>query len=198
MSQEYAYTLKATVRSDNGKGASRRLRHEGLVPAIVYGGKDQQPLSIALSQNELVRFGRFDNFYSQIIKLEVEGLEAQEVIVRDVQRHVFKPLYQHIDLQRVVRGQELHATVSLHFVNEGACKGVKESGAIIEHHLHSVEVICRPRHLPEAIEVDMTDYVVGSVIHLRDLKLPEGVRLAHTDERADAVVAQVIYPQSGS
>ena len=192
----YAYTLNAVVRHDNGKGASRRLRHQGLVPAIVYGGEGQ-PLSIALSQNDLVKLGRFDSFYSQVINLKVEGQADQEVIVRAVQRHLYKPLYQHMDFQRVVRGQELQATVSLHFINEDTSVGGK-AGGLIEHHLNSVEIVCRPRHLPESIEVDMAEVAIGDVIHLRDLKLPEGVRLLHDDERADAVVAQITHPRGAA
>ena len=188
----YAYTLSAKVRQDNGKGASRRLRREGLVPAIIYGGEDK-PLSIALSQDALVRYGKFDSFYSQIICLQVEGQGDVEVIVRDVQRHLYKPLYQHLDFQRVVRGQELQATVSLHFVNEESSVGVK-AGGLVEHHLNSVDIICLPRDLPENITVDMAEVALGDVIHLRDLKLPQGVRLVHDDERADAVVAQIVHP----
>ena len=190
----YAYTLNATVRKDSGKGASRRLRHQGLVPAIVYGGEGE-PLPITLVQNELVRWGRFDSFYSQVINLKVEGQPDQEVIVRAVQRHLYKPLYQHLDLQRVVKGQELQTTVVLHFINEDICAGVKQNGGIVEHLLNNVEIIAEPRNLPENIQVDMTDVAIGEAVRLRDLKLPKGVRLAHDDERADGVVAQVIYPQ---
>ncbi len=193
---EYAYTLSATVRQDSGKGASRRLRRQGLVPAIVYGG-DSAPLAIAVKQDDLVKFGRFNSFYSQIICLQVEGQSDVEVIVRDVQRHLYKPLYQHMDFQRVVRGQELQATVSLHFINEDTSVGGK-AGGLIEHHLNSVEIVCRPRHLPESIEVDMAEVAIGDVIHLRDLKLPEGVRLLHDDERADAVVAQITHPRGAA
>ena len=189
---EYAYTLSAIVRQDSGKGASRRLRREGLVPAIVYGGEGAA-LPVAVKQDDLVKFGRFDSFYSQIICLKVEGQGDVEVIVRDVQRHLYKPLYQHMDFQRVVRGQELQATVSLHFTNEDTSVGVK-AGGIVEHHLNSAEIVCLPRNLPEYIEVDMANVALGDVIHLRDLKLPQGVRLLHDDDRAEAVVAQITHP----
>ncbi len=193
---EYAYTLSAIVRQDSGKGASRRLRRQGLVPAIVYGG-EEAALAVAVKQDDLVKFGRFDSFYSQIINLQVEGKGDIEVIVRDVQRHLYKPLYQHMDFQRVVRGQELQATVSLHFTNEESSVGVK-AGGIVEHHLNSVEIVCLPRNLPENIEVDMANVALGDVIHLRDLKLPQGVRLLHDDDRAEAVVAQIVHPQRGA
>ena len=193
---EYAYTLSAIVRQDSGKGASRRLRRQGLVPAIVYGG-EEAALAVAVKQDDLVKFGRFESFYSQIINLQVEGKGDIEVIVRDVQRHLYKPLYQHMDFQRVVRGQELQATVSLHFTNEESSVGVK-AGGIVEHHLNSVEIVCLPRNLPENIEVDMANVALGDVIHLRDLKLPQGVRLLHDDDRAEAVVAQIVHPQRGA
>ena len=193
---EYAYTLSAIVRQDSGKGASRRLRREGLVPAIVYGGEGAA-LPVAVKQDDLVKFGRFDSFYSQIICLKVEGQGDVEVIVRDVQRHLYKPLYQHMDFQRVVRGQELQATVSLHFINEETSVGAK-AGGLIEHHLNSVEIVCRPRHLPESIEVNMAEVAIGDVIHLRDLKLPQGVRLLHDDDRAEAVVAQITHPRGAA
>ena len=193
---EYAYTLSAIVRQDSGKGASRRLRRQGLVPAIVYGG-EEAALAVAVKQDDLVKFGRFDSFYSQIINLQVEGKGDIEVIVRDVQRHLYKPLYQHMDFQRVVRGQELQATVSLHFVNEEGSVGVK-AGGLVEHHLNSVEIVCLPRNLPEYVEVDMTDVALGDVIHLRDLNRPQGVRLLHDDDRAEAVVAQIVHPQRGA
>uniref|UniRef100_UPI0030803967 50S ribosomal protein L25 n=1 Tax=Mesomycoplasma ovipneumoniae TaxID=29562 RepID=UPI0030803967 len=113
--QQYRFVLEAKSRDDQGKGASRRLRRAGFVPAIVYGG-NEQPLSISLSQNDLVKFGQQDSFYSQIILLKVAGLPDQEVLVRDVQRHLFKPLYQHIDFQRIVRGQEISATVAIKLI----------------------------------------------------------------------------------
>ena len=186
------YEIQASVREAQGTGASRRLRREGLVTAIVYGG-EEKPQSIAISQDSLVRYGKFDSFYSQIICLQVEGQGDIEVIVRDVQRHLYKPLYQHLDFQRIVRGQELQATVSLHFINEESSVGVK-AGGLVEHHLNSVDIICLPRDLPENIEVDMAEAALGDVIHLRDLKLPQGVRLVHDDERAEAVVAQIVHP----
>ena len=182
---EYAYTLSAIVRQDSGKGASRRLRREGLVPAIVYGGEGAA-LPVAVKQDD-----------SQIICLKVEGQGDVEVIVRDVQRHLYKPLYQHMDFQRVVRGQELQATVSLHFTNEDTSVGVK-AGGIVEHHLNSAEIVCLPRNLPEYIEVDMANVALGDVIHLRELKLPQGVRLLHDDDRAEAVVAQITHPNRGA
>ena len=194
MSQDYLYTLDAKRRDDQGKGASRRLRREGWVPAIVYGG-NAEPLAIAVSQNDLIKFGKNDSFYSQIINLKVEGMEDTEVLIRDVQRHLYKPLYQHIDFQRIVRGQEIHATVTLHYVNEETSPGVK-AGGMVTHHINSLDIVCRPRHLPEYIEVDMGAAAVGDIIHIGDIKLPEGVRLAGDAEHLEKEpAAQIIMPK---
>lgn len=196
MSEQYRYTLVAKRRDDNGKGASRRLRREGWVPAIVYGGEGE-PLSIAVSQNELIKFGQNDSFYSQIINLQVEGLEDQEVLVRDVQRHLFKPLYQHMDFQRIVRGQEISATVVIHVLNVEESVGVK-AGGVSSQVLNTLDIICRPRHLPEKIEVDVAHLGIGESVCLSDITLPEGVRLQGewTEEALQTtVVAQVLPPQ---
>lgn len=194
--QDYLYTLTAKRRDDQGKGASRRLRREGLVPAIVYGG-NSEPLAIAVKQDDLVKFGKNDSFYSQIINLQVEGMEDAEVLVRDVQRHLYKPLYQHMDFQRIVRGQEIHATVTLHFINEETSVGVK-AGGMVTHHINSLEIICRPRHLPEYIEVDMANVEVGGIVHVGDIVLPEGVRLAGDVEHiAKEPAAQIIVSKRG-
>ncbi|MDO4776152.1 MAG: 50S ribosomal protein L25/general stress protein Ctc [Cardiobacteriaceae bacterium] len=194
MSQDYLYTLIAKRRDDQGKGASRRLRREGWVPAIVYGG-NEEPLAISVKQDDLVKYGKIDSFYSQIINLQVEGMEDAEVLVRDVQRHLYKPLYQHMDFQRIVRGQEIHATVTLHFINEDTAPGVK-AGGMINHHINSLDIVCRPRHLPEYIEVDMGQAEVGDVIHIGDIKLPEGVRLAGDVETIEKeAAAQIIMPK---
>ncbi|SUO93765.1 50S ribosomal protein L25/general stress protein Ctc [Suttonella ornithocola] len=195
--QDYRYTLNAVVRNDEGKGASRRLRREGWVPAIVYGA-DEQPLSIAIKQDELIKNAKHESFFSQIINLKVEGKEDSEVLVRDVQHHAYKPLFQHFDLQRIVRGQELHATVVLHFINEEEAPGVKAAG-VISHNLTSLDIICRPRDIPEYIEVDMGNLEIGDAIRLADIKLPEDVRLAGewTEEDLEqTVVGQILPPQT--
>lgn len=192
--QEYRYTLHGVKRQDNGKGASRRLRREGYVPAIVYGG-DEAPLSIAIRQSELLKHAKYDSFFSQIINLKIEGEEDREILVRDVQHHAYKPLFQHFDFQRVVRGQEIHATVALHFENEENAVGVK-AGGILSRLLTNLDIICRPRHLPEAITVDVQALEIGDSLTLADLKLPEGVRLAGdtSEEALSHVVVQVVPP----
>lgn len=197
--QEYRYTLHAVARNDQGKGASRRLRREGLVPAIVYGG-NEAPATIAIKQDELIKNAKNESFFSQIINLKVEGQEDSEVLVRDVQHHLFKPLFQHFDFQRIVRGQEITATVSLHFINEETAPGVKTDGGIVEHYETSLEIQCRPSKLPEFIVVDMGNVEMNEVVHLGNLELPEGVHLTgeYAEEDADLSefpIAKIVHPQ---
>lgn len=192
------FILNATKRSDIGKGASRRLRREAnMIPAVVYGGKEDAQ-SITLSHNQVIRFLEEESFYSSIITLDVEG-ETEEVLLKDLQRHPFKPKVLHMDLKRVVRGQEMHANAPLHFINEDSAPGVKEGG-VVSHQVTSVEIICMPRHLPEYIEVDMGAVEMGGVVHLSDITMPEGVRLAAFEQNDDndLSVANIIPPTVSS
>ncbi len=188
------FILNATKRSDIGKGASRRLRREAnMIPAVVYGGKEEAQ-SLTLNHNQVVRLLEEEAFYSSIITLDVEGT-TEEVLLKDIQRHPFKPKVLHMDLKRVVRGQEMHANAPLHFINEENAPGVKEGG-VVSHQVTSVEIICMPRNLPEYIEVDMGSVEMGGVVHLSDLTMPEGVRLAAFEQNQDndASVANIVPP----
>lgn len=168
------FILQAQSREDVGKGASRRLRHQGLVPAVVYGG-EEAPKSVTLTQSELAKVMKSRAFYSTILSLHVDGGEAEEVIVKDIQRHPFKELIQHMDFVRITRGQTMKFTVPFRFTNEDKCKGVKMDGGEIYHLETEVEIECRPSKLPEFIEVDMTDVGIDETVHLNDLKLDEGI-----------------------
>lgn len=194
MTEEYRYTLNGKRRQDAGKGASRRLRREGWVPAIVYGA-DEEALSIAIKQDELIKNARFDSFYSQVINLKIEGEEDTEVLVRDVQHHLYKPMYQHFDFQRIVRGQDVNSTVVLEFINEEKCPGVV-AGGIVARSFSSVEIVCRPRFLPEYIEVDMAEMELGDILNLSDLVLPEGVRLQQEEDLDLTPVVQIMHPRA--
>ncbi|MEZ5452841.1 MAG: 50S ribosomal protein L25/general stress protein Ctc [Thiothrix sp.] len=169
------YVLTAQARDLQGKGASRRLRKENLVPAVIYGA-GQDAKSITLRHNEMVRNLQEEAFYSQIITVDF-GDHQEQAILRDLQRHPSKPIVMHADLQRISEDQEIRIHVSLHFINEDVSKGVKEQGASISHVVSEVEVSCLPKNLPEYIEVDMISIEKGQILHLSDLKLPEGVSL---------------------
>ena len=188
---EANFKLDASVRTDLGKGASRRLRREEKLPGIIYGG-EEAPVSITLDHNKVNNAADFEAFYSHVLTLNVDG-KATEVLVKDMQRHPYKPKIMHIDFQRVVAGQDVHTNVPLHFVNEEKSAAVK-AGGIAEHHVTEIEVTCLPKNLPEFIEVDMAGVEMGQTLHLSDLTLPAGVssvELAKNDEAHDLAVVTV-------
>ncbi|MCL4166874.1 UNVERIFIED_CONTAM: hypothetical protein GTU68_051408, partial [Idotea baltica] len=184
----------ATSRSVLGKGASRRLRRENLVPGILYGA-EEDPQPINLKHNEVIKHLENDQFYSNLLMVSVDGKEAVRTVLRDVQRHPYKQQILHLDFQRVVAGAELTLTVALNFLNEEACYGVKTEGGMITHNESEVAIACLPRNIPDNLEIDMTDLKIGDSVHLSDLKLPEGVRLTDLiegDDDSDRAVASVI------
>lgn len=194
---KHSYELNAILRNDQGKGASRRLRREGLVPAIIYGG-DEAPLAIAIKQDELLKNAKHDSFFSQIIHINIEGGKACDVLVRAVQHHIYKPLFQHFDFQRIVSGQAIAATVALNFINEETAPGVKLEGGIMTRYLTNVDIVCEPHLLPEYLEVDMGNAKIGDVIHLQDIRLPVGVSFGShysAEDLANLAVAQIVHPQ---
>ncbi|MDM7861197.1 50S ribosomal protein L25/general stress protein Ctc [Alteromonas sp. ASW11-36] len=185
---EAIFNLDATVRTDLGKGASRRLRHADKVPAILYGG-DQAPVALTLEHNKVIQAQEFEAFYSHILTLNVDGKEVQ-ALVKDMQRHPFKPKVTHIDFQRVIAGEKLHTNVPLHFLNEDKSPASK-AGGIAEHHMTEIEITCLPKDLPEFIEVDVADLEMDVTLHLSDITLPKGVssvELAKEDETHDLAV----------
>jgi len=183
-----AFEVAVELRDDQGKGASRRLRHAGKVPAILYGG-NQEPRALALSHNKLTQLLENEKFYTSIIALQHDG-KTQAAVVRDLQRHPYKPQIVHIDFQRVLDDEPIRMEVPLHFIGAETCPGVKTQGGSLSHLKNELLVTCLPKDLPEFIAVDCSALVVGASIHVADLKLPEGVvsiDLAH--DRNDAVVA---------
>jgi large subunit ribosomal protein L25 len=188
---EANFKLDASVRTDLGKGASRRLRREDKLPGIIYGG-EEAPVSITLDHNKVKNSADFEAFYSHVLEINLDG-KVVEVLVKDMQRHPFKPKITHIDFQRVIAGQDVHTNVPLHFVNEDKSAAAK-AGGIAEHHVTEIEVTCQPKDLPEFIEVDMAAVEMGQTVHLSDLTLPAGVssvELAKNDEAHDLAVVTV-------
>ncbi|HEY0334394.1 MAG TPA: 50S ribosomal protein L25/general stress protein Ctc [Stenotrophomonas sp.] len=169
------HEIKVLRREDEGKGASRRLRLTGQIPAIVYGG-ELKPVSIQLNHEQIWLAQQNDWFYSSILDLSLNG-EVQKVLLRDMQRHPYKQLVMHMDFQRVNENEKLHVAVPLHFVNEDASPAGKSAEVVVTHELNDVQVLCLPKDLPEFIEVDLSALEVGHVIHLSDIKLPEGVEI---------------------
>jgi large subunit ribosomal protein L25 len=185
------FELNAEPRADAGKGASRRLRRQGKVPAVLYGG-GRDPESLTLTQHELQRRLEQEAFYSHILQVRI-GDRVEAAILRDLQRHPYKPFILHLDLQRVKADEKVRVHVPLHFTNEETSRGIRLQGGSASHHRIEVEIACLPADLPEFIEVDLTDLGVGETIHLSQLKLPAGVEipeLTHGAE-ADALVVSI-------
>ena len=188
-----SFVVNAELRTDQGKGASRRLRRTGKVPAILYGGKDQ-PLSLALNHNEMRKHLETEAFYSHILTLKIDGQE-QQAVLKDIQRHPAQPLLMHFDFQRIFADQAIRMEVPLHFVGAETCPGVKVGGGIIEHHVMQVEIECLPKDLPEFIEVDMSKLELNQSVHLSQLTLPAGVELVELKHGNDPSVAAVHMPR---
>ena len=183
-----SFELNAESRTDMGKGASRRLRHAGKVPAIIYGG-DKDPESLTLSHNQLIRNLEHEAFYSHILTIKVGGTETQ-AILRDLQRHPSRPVILHADLQRVNMSETLRTHVPLHFLGEDTSPAVK-AGALVSHELTDVLVECLPKDLPEFIAVDITPLEIGDSIHLSQLVVPAGVTLVELERGEDHDLAVV-------
>ncbi len=182
-------TLEAQTRDVQGKGASRRLRRLGQqVPAIVYGS-DKEPQLLSLSQHKVVKALENEAIYTTVFHLNVDGKD-QQVILKDLQRHPYKPVILHMDFQRVSSKDVLVRMIPLHFINGEASPGHKDGG-VINHTLSQVEVRCQAQHLPEFIEVDLIKLKLDETLHLSDLKLPANVKLANelSDDNNHPVVS---------
>ena len=190
------FKVKAELRDDTGKGASRRLRHQNLIPAIVYGsGKD--PRSVSVEHHKILKFLEDEAFFTSILELSTAGGKKQKVILRDMQRHPAKPRIMHMDFQRIDDNELLHMHIPLHFLNEDICEASKTAGVIISHLLNDVEVACLPADLPEYLEIDIAEFNDGDMVRLSDIVLPKGVTLTaftHGDEKEhDEVVLSTTH-----
>jgi large subunit ribosomal protein L25 len=187
------HEIKATNRTDQGKGASRRLRHTAKIPAIVYGAH-QAPVSIQLEHNDVLLASQHEWFYSAILDLNLEG-STQKVLLRDMQRHPYKAQIMHVDFQRVSENEAIRLSVPLHFLNQEKSPAGKTGGVVIMHELNEVEISCLPKNLPEFIEVDLSSLAEGDILHLSDLKLPEGVEIPELKLGKEHDVAVIIARQ---
>ncbi len=166
--------LVAEYREDTGKGSSRRLRHAGKVPAIIYGG-GREPRALTFDHNELLKATESEAFMSSVLQIKV-GENMRRTIIKDIQVHPAKRQIMHIDLQRVVEDEVIRMTVPLHYLNEEIAPGVKAGGSVSKTVIE-VEVVCLPRYLPEYIEVDLAGMELDDMLHMSDIKLPEGVQI---------------------
>ncbi|MEQ1514269.1 MAG: 50S ribosomal protein L25/general stress protein Ctc [Lysobacteraceae bacterium] len=170
------HEIKVERRTDEGKGASRRLRHAAKIPAIVYGGSELKPVSIQIEHEAIWLASQHEWFYSSILDLSLGG-DVQKVLLRDMQRHPFKQQIMHLDFQRVNENEALRTSVPLHFINEDTSPAGKSSEVVVTHELNEIEISCLPKDLPEFIEVDLSQLDVGTILHMSDIKLPAGVSI---------------------
>ena len=184
------FDLIAEIREDQGKGASRRLRHQGKVPAIIYGA-GRPPRALTFDHNKVLKQLENESFYSSILHIKV-GDKSQAAILKDMQRHPARPRIMHLDFQRIVEDEEIKMNVPLHFVGEDVAPGVKVGGGKVSRLMTEVEVVCLPKDLPEYIDVDISELELDAMLNLSDIKLPEGVQipaLAQGPEADRAIVS---------
>jgi large subunit ribosomal protein L25 len=182
-----SFTFGADPRGSQGKGASRRLRHAGKVPAILYGGhKEAQPL--VLDQQNLLTMIGDERFYSSIVQLKIDGT-TQEAIVKDVQMHPARNVVVHVDLQRVIENEVIRLHLPIHFKGESVSPGVKTQGGIVSHMRADIEVSCLPKDLPEFLELDLSEMSLNDTKFLADIPLPPGVTIPELAHRNTPVVS---------
>ncbi len=192
------FEVTAEPRSMQGKSASRRLRREGKLPAILYGA-DKEPASIQLDHNQMLLHTEHEAFYSHILTLKMSNGPDEKVVLKAMQRHPVRHLILHVDFLRINENEELTLRVPIHFVNEDTCPAVKNEGGVVSHLMSDIEVLCLPKDLPEYIVVDLAEVKLNETIHIGDLKLPAGVRsaaIAHGGDPMLPVVA-IHAPRGG-
>ena len=182
-----SFSFGADLRDMQGKGASRRLRHKGKVPAILYGGH-QDAQALILDQQNLLTMVSDERFYSSIVQLKI-GERTQEAIVKDIQMHPAKNVVVHVDLQRVVENEKLRIMLPIHFKNETVSPGVKVQGGVVSHMRSDVEVTCLPKDLPEFLELDLSGMNLNETKFLADIPLPPGVTIPELGRRNAPVVS---------
>ncbi len=186
------FEITATPREQHGTGVARRMRRDGSVPGVVYGGS-KEVAAIQLDHNGIYHQLKQEAFHASILTLEVSGTKEQ-VLLRDVQMHPFKPMVLHVDFQRVSETEKIHMKIPLHFINADIAPGVKLSGGIVSHIMNEVEVKCLAKDLPEYFEVDLSHLETGHSVHLSDLKIPENVELLEL-QHGDLPIATVVIPR---
>jgi large subunit ribosomal protein L25 len=183
------HEILAQSRKDEGKGASRRLRHAAFVPAVVYGA-GQPAESIQIEHNTILLAAKHEWFFSSVLDLNVDG-KVQKVLVRDWQKHPFKQQMMHMDFLRINENEAIRVNVPIHFLNQEKSAAGKTAGVVISHNLNEVEVSCLPKDLPEFVELDLSDLKPGDIVHLSQLKLPANVEIPALHLGADHDVAVV-------
>ena len=184
------FDLVAEIREDAGKGASRRLRHEGKVPAIIYGA-GRPPRALTFDHNRVILQLENEKFYSSVLNIKV-GEKSQPAILKDVQRHPARPVIMHMDFQRVVADQEIRMQVPIHLLGADVAVGVKQGGGTVSQMRNEVEVVCLPKHLPAYLDLDITELDLDGMMYLSDIPLPEGVTIPELAQEEEGQAQPVV------
>jgi len=179
------FNLIAEIREDSGKGASRRLRREGKVPAIIYGA-GRPPRALVFDHNKVIKQLENESFYSSVLNIKV-GEKSQAAIVKDLQRHPALPRIMHMDLQRIVEDEVIRMNVPIHLIGADVAVGVKDGGGKVSHMRTDVEVVCLPKDLPEYLELDISELELDGLMYLTDIPLPEGVEIPELAQEVEQV-----------
>ena len=185
--------IKAKERKSKGTGASRRLRHEGSTPGILYGGV-KDAISLEIDTKELFMQFRHEAFHASILTLNLEG-KKESVILRDFQMHPVRNNIQHIDFQRINENEKISVKVPFHFINEETAPGVKIEGGLVSHIMTEIDISCLPKDLPQYIEVDLGELAMGESIHLSEVTVPEGVELTSLTDENDPAITSISKPK---
>ena len=185
--------INAKERKSKGTGASRRLRHEGTTPGILYGGV-KDAISLEIDSKELFMQFRHEAFHASILTLNLEG-KKESVILRDFQMHPVRNNIQHIDFQRINENEKINVKVPFHFVNEDTAPGVKLEGGLVSHIMTEIDILCLPKDLPQYIEVDLGELAMGESIHLSEVTVPEGVELTTLTDENDPAITSISKPK---
>jgi len=191
-----AIVINATKRDAKGTGASRRLRRDGIVPGVIYGG-DKEAFAIELNAKELFMEFRHEVFHASVLSLNLDGTK-ESVLLRDFQMHPVRNTIQHVDFQRVSATEKIHVKVPFHYINEDIAPGVKLSGGIVAHIQTEAEVSCFAKDLPEFIQVDVAKLEMGHAIHLSEITLPSGVEFTQLAHGADVAVVSIAKTRGGA
>ncbi|WP_201611398.1 50S ribosomal protein L25/general stress protein Ctc [Psychrobacter submarinus] len=190
------FAINAVDRSaeQQGKGASRRLRKQNLVPAIIYGG-NEEPTAISIKLNEMVKSLEYEAFFSQVLTITTDKGDEHQVVIKDLQRHPAKGFPMHADFQRIVKGQKINMNVPVHFSGREDAPGIKEGG-ILSTLVSDIEIVALPSQLPEYLEVDVSGMEIGDLFRLSDIDLPEGVIIFDLDmeDAHDRTIVNMLPP----
>jgi large subunit ribosomal protein L25 len=184
------FDLIAEIREDSGKGASRRLRREGKVPAIIYGA-GRPPRSLTFDHNRVIQQLENESFYSSILNIKV-GEKSQAAIVKDIQRHPARRQVVHMDFQRILADQEIRMNVPIHLLGADVAPGVKAEGGTVSQMRNDIEVVCLPKNLPEYLDLDISELELDGLMYLTDIPLPEGVAIPEIAVEEEAGQAQPV------